>query len=99
MPEEKTTTETTKSEKLLDETKIMVKIYSPFRVYFNDEASSISAINDTGPFDVLPKHHNFITLLNGGEVTVRIEDKVQRFKIDRGVMHVKNNFVTVFLDV
>ena len=40
-----------------------VKVYSPFQTYFDDSAKSLSAVNQTGPFDVLPEHHKFICLL------------------------------------
>lgn len=80
-------------------TTIMVKLYSPFKTYFNDEATSISAENDTGPFDILPRHHNFITLLNPCEIDIKSTKGDKRIKINRGVMHVRNNKVTVFLDV
>jgi len=83
----------------LDSKTIEVKIFSPFKVYFSGPASSISAENETGPFDVLPKHHNFITLLNPGDIIVRTDVKEQRFRIARGVMHVKNNAIIIFLDV
>lgn len=84
----------------LDSSLVNVKIYSPFKVYFNGPAKSVSAENDTGPFDVLPKHHNFMTLLNAGEVTVVNENgSGQRYRIARGIMHVKANQVVVFLDV
>lgn len=84
----------------LDSTKIHIKLYSPFKTYYDDDASSISAENDTGPFDVLPQHHNFITLLNACEITIiSLAGKEMRVKITKGVMHVRNNKVTVFLDV
>ncbi|GAC1391582.1 MAG: hypothetical protein NVSMB46_04660 [Candidatus Saccharimonadales bacterium] len=76
-----------------------VKIYAPFKVYFDDNAHSISAVNDTGPFDILPKHHNFMTLLNPGEITARSDRGEEKIKINRGIMHVKANEVIVFLDV
>lgn len=76
-----------------------IKIHSPFKTYFDDDASSISAVNDTGPFDVLPSHHRFMTILNEGEVTVRGSGGELRYKIDRGIMHVRDDHVTVFLDV
>ncbi|HET9721725.1 MAG TPA: hypothetical protein VFP32_01710 [Candidatus Saccharimonadales bacterium] len=77
-----------------------VKVYAPFKVYFDGEASSVSAINRVGPFDVLPRHHNFITLLQRGKVTVRLAGKNDFvMAIDKGVMHVKADEVKVFLDV
>ncbi len=76
-----------------------VKVYSPFKVYFDGVALSISAVNETGPFDILPKHHNFITLLNPCEVRIRAEKADEKIQINKGVMHVKADQVIVFLDV
>lgn len=76
-----------------------VKVYSPFRVYFDDTAASISAVNETGPFDILPHHHNFMTLLSSGEIVVRAPRGEQKVSISRGIMHVKADKVIVFLDV
>ena len=77
-----------------------VKVYAPFKIYFDGQASSITALNRVGPFDVLGGHHNFISLLEPGEITVRIPDKPDfKLGINRGVIHVKADEVKVFLDV
>ena len=76
-----------------------VKIYSPFQTYFDNTAYSVSAVNGTGPFDVLPGHKNFLSLLLPGEVIVRTDRDEEKLKIDRGIMHVHDDAVTVFLDV
>jgi len=83
----------------LGESVMHVKVYSPFKVYFNGEAFSISASNDTGPFDILPRHHNFMTLLSPGEIIIRTSRGEEKFRIARGIMHVKADQVIVFLDV
>jgi F0F1-type ATP synthase epsilon subunit len=76
-----------------------IKVYSPFQTYFDRDALSISAVNSTGPFDILSKHHNFITLLNPCELVIRTVNDTQRIRIARGIMHVKANQVIVFLDI
>lgn len=76
-----------------------VKVYSPFKVYFDEQASSVSAVNATGPFDILPKHHNFITLLAAGEITVRTPTDTKKIRISGGLMHVKADKTTIFLDI
>jgi len=76
-----------------------VKVYAPFKVYYDDLADSISAVNDTGAFDILPKHHNFMTLINACDVIVRNGDKEEKIPIQKGIMHVKADEVIVFLDV
>jgi len=84
----------------LDSKSIFVKIYSSYQVYFEGNALSISAENDTGPFDILPRHHNFMTLVNPCEIVIRIKDEEdKKLRITKGVMHVRSNKVTVFLDV
>jgi F0F1-type ATP synthase epsilon subunit len=76
-----------------------VKVYSPFKVYFDQNAYSISGENATGPFDILPHHHNFITLLKPGELVLRTEAGEPKVRIAGGIMQVKADEVTVFLDV
>ena len=79
---------------------IRIKVYSPFKTYFDEEAESISAENLTGPFDILPRHHNFITLLVPCELDIKSKKSGdKKIKINRGVMHVQKNMITVFLDV
>jgi hypothetical protein len=76
-----------------------VKVYSPFKDYYDGTAFSVSAENLTGPFDVLPGHHNFITLLSACELVVRTTRGEQKIEISGGIMHVKANKAVVFLDV
>lgn len=83
-----------------DTTTMQVKVFAPFKIYFEGPAVSISAVNDTGAFDILPKHKNFMSLLKPCVLTVRTPGK-QDFAMDveRGIMHVKTDQVTVFLDI
>ena len=76
-----------------------VKIHSPFKNYYDGDAFSISGENATGPFDILPRHHNFISLLNPCELTVRSPKGDEKIIIGGGLMHVKADKVIVFLDV
>ncbi len=85
--------------KSVDPGKMRIKVYSPYQVYFDEQGTSISAINDTGPFDILPKHHRFLTLLNPCELMIMTEKGEEKIKISRGIMYVKEDRVTVFLDV
>ncbi len=78
---------------------LQAKVWSPFRVYFDGKAKSVSAVNGTGPFDILPHHHNFITLLNACDLALNTPDGKIKIKISGGVMHVHQNTVTVFLEV
>lgn len=76
-----------------------VKVHAPFKVYFDDQAVSVSAVNETGPFDVLPGHHNFMTLVSACDLVVRTAQTQETVPIQRGIMHVKADEVVIFLDV
>lgn len=78
---------------------IQVKVYAPFKVYFEGEAYSLSAINATGPFDVLPMHHNFLCMLVPCMLTIQSPNGPQTIKVNRALMNVKANRVVVFMDV
>ena len=76
-----------------------LKVYSPFRVYFDEDAFSASAVNVTGPFDVLPRHHNFMSLLSPCELHIFAPTGEKRIRISGGLMHVQAGVVRIFLDV
>lgn len=79
---------------------LRVKIYTPFKVFYEGDARSVSAINDTGEFDILPSHHNFITMLRPCDVKVETPKKEEKIiPIARGLMHVKEDKLIIFLDV
>lgn len=79
---------------------MQVKVYAPFKTYFDGPAASLSAVNKTGPFDILAGHHNFMSLLVPCTITVRVPKKPDfQMQAQQGVMHVKADKVTVFLDV
>lgn len=77
-----------------------VKVYAPFQVFFEGRARSVSAINDSGPFDILPKHRNFLCMLVPCDLVVETADGGSKtVKIRRALMHVKADRVVVFMDV
>ena len=81
--------------------KMFIKVYAPFRNYYEGFAESISGSNASGPFDILPGHHKFLSLLNSCDLVIRTgsDSEDETVKIDKGVMFVKEDRVTVFLDV
>ena len=82
------------------EGQMFIKVYSPFKKYYEALGVSISATNDTGEFDILAGHHKFLTLLSACEISIATnEGDGEKIKIDKGIMYVKEDRVTVFLDV
>ncbi len=76
---------------------IQLLVRTPERVVFNGEAKAVSSVNERGPFDVLPAHQNFITLIRE-HLTIHGEAKdSQEIPVQGGVMKVNENSVQVFL--
>jgi len=100
---EPTSPETTEPEKgasvYSNKLTIAVKVYAPFKVYYEGLGYSVSAINETGPFDVLPHHHNFLTMLVPCNLVIQTPEGEKVIKISRALMHVKADSVVVFVDV
>lgn len=83
-----------------DQLTMHVKVYSPYKVYFDSDAKAISGENATGPFDILPHHHPFISILKPCELVVQgLTGDSSRIRISGGIMHVKADKVQVFLQV
>jgi F0F1-type ATP synthase epsilon subunit len=82
-----------------DKNRFKCKIFSPYQVYYEGDAVSVSAANRTGPFDVLAGHINFFSLLTGGTVVVNTGFQRLEFPIARGIIRVNRNEVTLFADV
>jgi F0F1-type ATP synthase epsilon subunit len=78
---------------------LLVKIYTPFHTYFEGDAKSLTAINESGTFDILPGHHNFITMLLPCDVTLDTPSGQQVIPILRGLLHVRGDKLIIFLDV
>lgn len=78
---------------------IAIKVYAPFQVFFDDVGYSISAVNETGPFDILPRHHNFICMVTPCNIVIETPYGDKIIKVSRALMHVNADRVVVFVDV
>lgn len=76
-----------------------VKVFSPFEVMYEGNARALSAQNALGPFDVLPDHTNFMTLLVASELQVITNVDTRKFSIEHGILKVSDNVVTVFANI
>lgn len=79
--------------------KIHVKLISAFDTHFEDDALSFTATNNTGPFDILPGHANFMCLLLPGEVVINTGSEERVFTIGQGLLQVHDESVVAFLNI
>ena len=79
--------------------KLQIKVFSPYQVFFEGSAISLSATNDTGPFDVLYGHSNFFSLLLPGIVRVNSGFNQLEIEITNGILKTTGNSVVLFANV
>lgn len=80
--------------------RLLIKVYTPFHTFFEGDALSLTAVNESGEFDILPGHHNFITMLLSCDVRITTsEGEKEVIPILRGLLHVKQDKLIIFLDV
>jgi F0F1-type ATP synthase epsilon subunit len=87
------------AKKQVIEQKIKVKLFSPFQTYFQGEGVSVSAQNAVGPFDILPGHSNFFSLLTAGDIVIDTGFQQVKVTIPNGIVRVSNNQVTLFVNI
>jgi len=84
-----------KKDNLLD-----VRISKATHVEWEGKAKSVSSKNADGPFDILPMHANFISLINGEPIHVVKEDgSEENYASSKSVVFVTNNQVKIYSDI
>ena len=73
---------------------------SPFELYYEGDATSLSAQNRIGAFDILPGHADFFSMLEPGEVIIQTTEK-EPVKIDakNGILTVRDNQAYLFVNM
>lgn len=74
---------------------------APFHVYYEGEALAVSATNSVGPFDILPGHADFFSILNPGNVSIATDPSSEpmTFDITNGIVAVRNDEVMLFVNI
>ena len=75
---------------------LTLTIRDPERFIFKGIVNTVTTYNDRGLFDVLPYHENLITVVKN-KLIVKINTGKKEFAIDKAIMKVESNVVSVFL--
>ncbi len=68
-------------------------------VVWEGEATAVTGRNIAGPFDVLPQHANFISIISKKLVIKTADKKNREFNVESGILQVRENKVMVYLGV
>jgi|Napbiome12C3dose_1001474.scaffolds.fasta_scaffold00073_23 F0F1-type ATP synthase epsilon subunit len=74
-----------------------LRIISPQQLLLDTEVESLSSKNLQGPFDILPQHANFITLIENTPIVVRVPgQKPQTFSFPLAIIMATENKVNIY---
>ena len=76
---------------------IFVVVRTKEGITFKDKVKAVTSYNEKGPFDVLPEHENFISLINQHLVIHTMDGKENEIKVDNAIIKVYQNEVHIFL--
>ncbi len=76
---------------------LKVKVIEAKKTLFYGKAFSVSSNNDRGPFDILPGHSSFITLIDKF-ISIKQEDgETLNLDLVEGVLRNKKDYVKIYL--
>lgn len=76
-----------------------VEVRSRQGLIFSGDLKAISAFNTVGPFDILPGHANFVSMIVNKLILHGDPGKTDEINVDNGVIVVEENNVKIFLGV
>ncbi len=82
-----------------DET-LKVRISKATTVVWEGDATAVSSKNSDGPFDVLPMHANFVTLIRNEPIVVHTaQEGDMTYQFEQAVMYVKGNNIRIYTEI
>jgi len=79
---------------------LSVRVLSPEGVIWEGRAQAVSSVNSQGPFDLLPDHAHFISLIDNHPIQVATENEGLRdFTYSTAVIRLLDDIVTIYVDV
>ena len=79
---------------------LKVRIVSPKETIFQGDVLSISSTNSKGPFDILPLHANFITLIENKPIKISTADKKNiSYTFPLAIVYARTDAVDIYTDI
>lgn len=79
--------------------KLNVSVKGAEKVLWEGEADSVSSANSQGPFDILPLHSNFISVIENKPIVIRIAKEKKEYSFPFSVIYAHTNKVQIFTNL
>jgi F0F1-type ATP synthase epsilon subunit len=66
-------------------------------ILYDADIHALTALNGSGPLDVLPEHANFISIIEKYVIIHEVNGKTNQMKIEIAVLHVHEGGVDIYL--
>ena len=76
-----------------------VRINSPEKIIWEADAAWVSSKNEQGPFDILPFHANFVTILENSLIRINTGTEIKEFTFPHSVVYVHANKVYIYTNI
>lgn len=83
----------------MEDLTLMVKVRSREGLLFDGRVYAISSTNDIGPFDVLPLHANFVSVIQNFLIITLVDGSKKHIQVDKGLIRVRENKADIFLGI
>lgn len=81
------------------DTRIFISVRNRQESLFEGEVKAVSSFNEIGPFDILPQHANFISLIQKALVIHQIGGTRNEIKFDVAILRIVENKAEVYLGI
>jgi F0F1-type ATP synthase epsilon subunit len=79
--------------------KLTVSVKATDKVLWEGEADSVSSTNSQGPFDILPFHSNFISVIENKPIIVKVGKEKKEYNFSFSVIYAHTNRVQIFTNL
>jgi F0F1-type ATP synthase epsilon subunit len=78
---------------------LTVRVNSPERVLWEGKAVWVSSKNSQGPFDILPFHSNFVSIIENEKIVINTGKELKEYTFPHSVMYVHSNSVYIYTNI
>ncbi len=83
----------------VEESILKVRVMALGEMIWEGSAMTVSAENTSGPFDILPEHANFITILKESPITIRTANGIKEFSFPRSLLYAGDNVIKIYAGI
>lgn len=85
--------------KTLSDKELDVVIRTAEATLYEGKAKTVTAMNDYGSFDILPRHIDYISTIDEAITVITLDNEKKDFPLDSGILRVYHNTVDVYIGI